>query len=177
MGRPKGSKNKPKTKTKTQETLEHVRELPPLTTGILAVPAEPPAYVPLTAITAEAKAELAKQVRAECEALMPKYGLQAWPDEIMMPRMAAILNAVDAETAGKAVKRALDRMQTHLWALWAAGRISGPVNKLNVEVKAKKAESLARYLESIGQDEQAAKQWERAEKIRNSVEGANEDVN
>jgi hypothetical protein len=149
MGRPKGSKNKPK-------------ETPVPVIAEIVIPQ----YVPITAISLEEKRAIYNKVTDEGLKTCNYYGLDKWPEEAMAKRMNAILDAPDLEMAVLAKQKATDRLQIHLLSLWGKGAIWGPATFDNLESRAKKADSLATYLESIGNLEGADKQRERAERIR-----------
>jgi hypothetical protein len=74
-----------------------------------------------------------------------------------------------AHTLGEAeetAKRASDKLFIHLMWLVSEGKISGDANQRYSEKQAVKAENLAKWLESKGQADNAAKQRARAADIR-----------
>ncbi len=159
MGRPKGSKNKA-TKAKDK----------PVKAPEAAIEAPKSVYVPLTPVAMGEKEKYVQRLRTDGLELCKYHGMAEWPDDIMAGFVLSILNAPDKETTERAFAKATDRLQVHLWAQWAVGKITGPITALNVEVRAQKAESLAKYLDSMGDTEGADKQYQRAERIRDSLE-------
>jgi hypothetical protein len=153
MGRPKGSKNKPKAISVPVTVIEPVI----------------PVYIPITAISLDEKKKIASNIKAEGIKTCNYYGLNEWPEEAMSKRINNILDAPDLETAIEASRRAVDRLQIHLLSLWGKGLIFGPTTPEALENRAKKAESLAKYLESIGNVDAAEKQRDRAERIREEI--------
>lgn len=153
MGRPKGSKNKSKT-----------------TTTVTPAPVKAPVLPPVVVETHKLSPNpWLVQVKLDIADRMGHYGLTKFPSDALTKQMSALENVSTDAQAKAAYERVLDRLQIHLWFLWSTGKISGPITEHNVEKRATQATSLANYLESMGQYENAAKQRQRAEDIRNSL--------
>lgn len=102
-------------------------------------------------------------------ALAEHYGYEKPVPENVDRCMKAILDAPDLSTASKALERAEHVALVAILAAWAKGRIPGPESVLNLERRAKKAESLAKMLEEKGQVESANNQRARALEMRDKI--------
>lgn len=90
------------------------------------------------------------------------------PDRLRF-KAQAILAAETDVAMQAAAKKARDSALTFYLSAWAQKRIPGKITEQNVDQKAKKAESLADHLDSLGQHDQAERQRERAQKLRDLV--------
>jgi len=82
-------------------------------------------------------------------------------------KMKAILQAKTLPEAVIKQKTAVESLRMScIHQTWYTHKIQGPATPEYLEVKAKKAESLAKWQENLGNDEAAKKQRERAEKFR-----------
>ena len=131
----------------------------------------PPPYVPQTPISDDARQALYQDVQRHWEEQTEYYGYDLPRPEGVTLKMQAILGAVDQEKAYEARKRAVDSIQIAILSAWAKGKISGPANRVTIERRIKKTESLARMLEEKGLDDQARSQWDRVETLRIQLQG------
>lgn len=123
-------------------------------------------YVPQTKISAESKKLMLQEAVGYWDAQSKYYGwTEAVPPNVAK-RLAGITAAVDLETAQKASEKAKGAIQSALLAAWAGKKIPGPDLPENWEGKAKKAESLAKWLDSIDNLTGAKQQYRKAEEYR-----------
>ena len=99
------------------------------------------------------------------------YGLpRADIEERIKEKARKVLEAATLSEAQELSKKAIDCLHTACLVLaYYSKRIPGPRTPEALEKKAKKAESLAKFQESRGNDEAAAKQRARAEKLKNDA--------
>lgn len=90
------------------------------------------------------------------------------PERVHEYLRSKVFFASTIEEARSYAKKSLDKLRIHLLVLWSSKRISGPNDDRNVENRARKADKWADRLEKLGKDEDAKKQRERAQTIRNT---------
>lgn len=100
------------------------------------------------------------------EKLAEHYGYDKPMPANVQRALQAILDAPTADAAHAAVARAKEVAFVAILSAWAKGKISGPESILNLEKRAKKAESLAKMLSEKGMLESANNQKARAEEFR-----------
>lgn len=100
------------------------------------------------------------------EAMAEHYGYEKPPPANVQRAMQAILDAPTPEASRQATERAKEIGLVAILSAWAKGKISGPESVLNLEKKAKKADSLAKMLLEKGMVELANSQKARAEQMR-----------
>lgn len=93
------------------------------------------------------------------------YGLESGVPDHVDSRLVLVLSCPESEIV-RVLQKAKSIMEVHILAQWARGRASGPPSFRNDEIKAKRAESLAKMFERKGQVELAQKHRVRAELIR-----------
>ena len=137
----------------------------------LAVPiiATPPPYEPQTPVTQEFQRSTYEEVMRHWDDECDRYG---YSDEIphhLVAKTQAVLGAVDLEKTKEAAAKAKQSMLVWILGEWSRGKISGPATIHTLEKQRKKAENLARFLESKQLDQQAAAQWDKAEKLAERI--------
>jgi hypothetical protein len=138
----------------------------------------PKPYVPRTPVSGRYKKDLTKTLESYWKDQCDYYGADDYEKPVHVEkRIQAVIGAVDLETADQAATKAKSVIEMHLLARWAAHRIPGPESYEACVKIAKKAESLAKFLESKDLDDQAATQyrradeaWEKAKTIKNRIE-------
>lgn len=108
--------------------------------------------------------------------LAEHYGYDKPAPPNVVRAMDHILKAEDEATAMQAFVRAKEIALVAILSAWAKGRISGPESVLNLEKRAKKADSLARMLADKGLEEAAQSQRERAKGIRERIKEISQEV-
>lgn len=91
------------------------------------------------------------------------------PDRLLI-KAQAIFGAEDLSIAHNIAKRAQASGLVLYLSAWANKRIPGKITEHNAEQRAKKADSLADHLASIGQHDAAQGQRDRASRIRALVQ-------
>lgn len=125
------------------------------------------ASTPLTDELARHWGEIVLVMKEMCayygyEGEVPKHVIESLP----APEAATI----GGEAAHR--KRLLQKLHIHLMALWADGKIPGPMTAENLNALAKKAEASAAGLKKMKQDKAAASQLAKAERYRSMVSTA-----
>lgn len=90
---------------------------------------------------------LYKKVYAECLVTMLHYGGTEEHLQERLPTISRILTAQSPEEADLLCRKALGSIEMYIFSLWSKRKIPGPNTPLSIEIKAKKAESLAKYLD------------------------------
>ncbi|NDC23769.1 MAG: hypothetical protein EB120_09495 [Proteobacteria bacterium] len=104
------------------------------------------------------------------------YGYDKPPPENAAKAMNEILLAKDESEGLRAFQRAKEICLVSILSAWAKGRIPGPESVLNLEKRAKKAESLAKMLAEKGMDEASKGQLQRAQALRDRIKELMVDV-
>ena len=108
--------------------------------------------------------------------LAEHYGYDKPAPPNVVRAMDQILNADNEATAMNAFAKAKEIALVAILSAWAKGRIPGPESVLNLEKRAKKADSLARMLADKGLEEAAQSQRERAKSIRERIREITQEV-
>lgn len=127
--------------------------------------AQPPPYEPQTPITPQEQKSLYDGLMGHWESECLHYGYDEEMPPHLVAKTQAVLGAVDAEKTREAEVKARQAMLTWILGEWARGKIHGPETVHTLEKQRKKAENLAKFLESKGLDAQAASQWNKAEEL------------
>lgn len=113
--------------------------------------------------------EFHASVMQHWETLAEHYGYEKPVPANVQRAMQAILDAPTAEECKVAAERAKEISLVAILSAWAKGKISGPESVLNLEKRAKKADSLAKMLMEKGMTEAADGQRARAQEIRQRI--------
>lgn len=108
--------------------------------------------------------------------LAEHYGYDKPAPPNVVRAMDHILNADNEAAAMEAFGKAKEIALVAILSAWAKGRIPGPESVLNLEKRAKKADSLARMLEEKGLQDAAQSQKERAKSIRERISEISKEV-
>jgi hypothetical protein len=185
MGRHKGSKNRTTLLreladlgvTEGLDKLDHDALQERLEAAQRVAPPPPPEPVERTVVDAEVAKKLIAETRGKLKAMAEYYAVDEDEDEVRTGEMALIPERIqehlrkvffakDLAEAQVMCRRALEREHIHLMKLWGDGRISGPATADNIDSRAKKAESLAKWMDKQGKPEAAQKYRDRALLIR-----------
>jgi len=158
MGRPKGSKNKPKVAAVVNlpKFEPQTKPRPPEDTSPVQAPA-----------TAEAQAAYDATMKVvEAQRIAYRVNRIAPHTEVKLKR---ILTGIDSVTIQQYVDKATT--SAYMWCLgeWAVGNSPGPetaLNKFTAILEAVKAEKLADFLDKRGKHDNATSQRERALELR-----------
>lgn len=112
--------------------------------------------------------ELQQRSLVEMKSTAEHYGLPELHDR-HMEKLQKVLTAQTYEEGEALAKRATDSVFLTCLSAWSSKRIPGPRTPEILEKKAKQADSLAKFQESRGNDKDAAKQKDRAERLRNEA--------
>lgn len=127
--------------------------------------AQPLPYEPQTPISPEEQRAFYDDLMKHWENECSHYGYDEEMPHHLVAKTQAVLGAVDAEKTREAAVKARQSMLTWILGEWSRGKISGPATVHTLEKQRKKAENLAKFLESKGLDAQAASQWDKAEDL------------
>ena len=159
MGRPKGSKNKPKGKP-----VEAVKAPEALVKAVESIPAPAPME------TGTAHPEVVKATTEAILAIAREYGAP----EVVPDHVARAINSISLAVTREEViqlrARAERKMLVHTLGQWANGKIPGKESEQSIQKKVQQALSLAKMFEDKGESDKARAQEERAQKIRTDWE-------
>ena len=91
------------------------------------------------------------------------------PERIQEFLRLKVFMASSAEEAHEVSRKALSKLHIHLLVLWSSKRITGPSTTENIQKRAAKAEKWAARLEKLGRFEEARRQREKVEVIRQTA--------
>jgi hypothetical protein len=112
----------------------------------------------------------------ECQSMIKQYGIKGDLFPNIKSRIEAIGDASTTEEAERLGSRVVNAMFAQCLAAWAEGRAAGPETPESLEVKAKKAESLAKMLLNKDDDAGAERQKKRAQELREKAKQGRPEV-